>query len=52
MRVIKEMALTEPLVDTVEGSAVLSTAVPILQLDILTCSKEVRVLHMCDDWLV
>lgn len=41
MRVIKEIALTEPLVDQVESKAVCTNAVPILQLDILTCTKAV-----------
>lgn len=42
MKVIKDIALTEPLVDTVESRAVVSNAVPILHLDILTCTKEVQ----------
>ena len=42
MKVIKDTALKEPLVDTVESRAVVSNAVPILQVDILTCTKEVR----------
>jgi hypothetical protein len=41
MRVIKDIAITEPLVDVVESRAVLTNAVPILHLDILTCTKEV-----------
>ena len=41
MSVIKEIAITEPLVDVVEGKAVVSNAVPILNLDLLTCSKVV-----------
>eukprot|EP00622_Pseudochattonella_farcimen_P001971 FR736806.1.p1 GENE.FR736806.1~~FR736806.1.p1 ORF type:complete len:293 (+),score=48.43 FR736806.1:39-881(+) len=40
MSVIKEIAITEPLVDVVEGKAVVSNAVPILNLDLLTCSKD------------
>ena len=40
MSVIKETAITEPLVDVVEGKAVVSNAVPILNLDLLTCNKE------------
>ena len=39
MSVIKEIAMTEPLVDVVEGKAVVSSAVPILSLDLLTCTK-------------
>lgn len=39
MRVIKDIAITEPLVDVVEARSVLSNAVPILRLDILTCTK-------------
>jgi type I protein arginine methyltransferase len=42
MRVIKDIAITEPLVDVVEARSVLSNAVPILRLDILTCTKAVR----------
>lgn len=42
MRVIKDIAITEPLVDIVESRAVLTNAVPILHLDILTCTKEVK----------
>lgn len=41
MKVIKNIALTEPLVDVVEARAVLSNARPILSLDISTCSREV-----------
>jgi protein arginine N-methyltransferase 1 len=37
---IKDIALTEPLVDIVDSRAVLSNAVPILSLDVLTCKKE------------
>lgn len=44
MRVIKDIAITEPLVDVVESRSVLTNAVPILHLDILTCTKEV---HYC-----
>jgi len=40
MSVIKEIAITEPLVDVVEGKAVVSSTAPILSLDLLTCSKE------------
>ena len=40
MRVIKEIALAEPLVDCVEPRAVLTNSVPILTLDILTCTKD------------
>jgi type I protein arginine methyltransferase len=39
---IKDIALTEPLVDIVDSRAVLSNAVPILSLDVLTCKKDVR----------
>jgi hypothetical protein len=42
MRVIKDIAITEPLVDIVESRAVLTNAVPILHLDILTCTKAVH----------
>lgn len=40
MRVIKQIALAEPLVDCVEPRAVLTNSVPILTLDILTCTKD------------
>ena len=40
MSYIKEMALTEPLVDCVDAKAVVSNAVPILAVDILTVTKE------------
>lgn len=40
MSVIKNIAITEPLVDVVEGKAVVSNTVPILSLDLLTCTKE------------
>jgi type I protein arginine methyltransferase len=40
MRVIKDIALQEPLVDTVDARSIISTSVPILNLDVLTCKKE------------
>jgi len=40
MRAIKELALLEPLVDTVEGECVISNAVEILELDLTTCRVE------------
>jgi len=40
MSVIKEIAITEPLVDLVHENAVVTTCEPILALDLLTCSKE------------
>jgi len=40
MKVIKDIALTEPLVDVVDGKAVVSNTTPILSLDLLTCNKE------------
>lgn len=40
MRVIKDIALSEPLVDSVDSKSVLSDAVPILRLDLATCTKE------------
>mmetsp|Transcript_29515 Transcript_29515/g.94775 ORF Transcript_29515/g.94775 Transcript_29515/m.94775 type:complete len:354 (+) Transcript_29515:188-1249(+) len=40
MTAIKDLALLEPLVDTVEGTSVLSNAVPILELDLMTCTVE------------
>ena len=46
MRKIKDIAITEPLVDMVESRAVVSNAVPILSLDVLTCKKEVCILYL------
>ncbi len=43
MSVIKEIALTEPLVDVVEPREVISTSTSILSLDIATCTKAVSV---------
>ena len=40
MSVIKKIAITEPLVDVVDGKAVVSNTVPVLNLDLLTCTKE------------
>ena len=40
MSCIKDIAMTEPLVDTVEGDAVVTNSVPILSLDILTVTKD------------
>lgn len=40
MTPIKEIALSEPVVDVVDGNALVTDAVSILQLDILTCKKE------------
>ncbi|CAM9473115.1 unnamed protein product [Scytosiphon promiscuus] len=40
MSVIKEIALTEPLVDVVEGKAVVSDCQSILSLDLANCKKE------------
>lgn len=37
---IKKIALLEPLVDTVNADHVISTACPILKLDLLTCTKD------------
>eukprot|EP01084_Bolivina_argentea_P026777 49802_1 len=37
---IKEIALMEPLVDAVEGNAVISDCQPLLELNIATCKKE------------
>eukprot|EP01041_Mallomonas_annulata_P008653 gene8653-17851_t len=39
MKVIKDIALSEPLVDSVDSKSVLSDAVPILRLDLATCTK-------------
>jgi len=40
MSSIKELALKEPVVDVVDPKSILSNAVPILDIDILTCTKE------------
>eukprot|EP00531_Pseudo-nitzschia_arenysensis_P007250 CAMPEP_0116145598 /NCGR_PEP_ID=MMETSP0329-20121206/16687_1 /TAXON_ID=697910 /ORGANISM="Pseudo-nitzschia arenysensis, Strain B593" /LENGTH=448 /DNA_ID=CAMNT_0003641231 /DNA_START=42 /DNA_END=1388 /DNA_ORIENTATION=- len=40
MTPIQKIALKEPVVDVVDSKAVVSDAVPILHLDILTCKKE------------
>lgn len=40
MTPIKEVALKEPVVDVVDAKALVTDAVPILHLDILTCTKE------------
>jgi len=40
MGCIKDLALSEPLVDTVDSKQVLTDSVPILSLDITTCTKE------------
>lgn len=40
MTPIQKIALQEPVVDVVDSKAVVSDAVPILHLDILTCRKE------------
>lgn len=40
MSPIKEIALREPVVDVVDAKALVTDSVPILTLDILTCTKE------------
>jgi len=40
MSPIKELAIKEPVVDVVDAKAVLSNCTPILNIDILTCTKE------------
>jgi type I protein arginine methyltransferase len=40
MTPIQEIALREPVVDVVDAKALVTNSVPILQLDILTCTKE------------
>lgn len=40
MRVIKQIALAEPLVDVVESRSVMSDVKPVLSLDILTCTVD------------
>eukprot|EP00565_Helicotheca_tamesis_P007614 CAMPEP_0185732482 /NCGR_PEP_ID=MMETSP1171-20130828/16388_1 /TAXON_ID=374046 /ORGANISM="Helicotheca tamensis, Strain CCMP826" /LENGTH=268 /DNA_ID=CAMNT_0028401983 /DNA_START=86 /DNA_END=892 /DNA_ORIENTATION=- len=40
MSPIKEIAIKEPVVDVVDAKAVISNTVPILNLDLLTCTKE------------
>jgi protein arginine N-methyltransferase 1 len=46
MSVIKNIALTEPLVDTVNPSSIISNAKPILSLDVATCTKAVSVMFV------
>jgi hypothetical protein len=46
MKVIKDIALAEPLVDVVDSKAVMTNATPILSLDITTCTKAVRVFYV------
>lgn len=43
MGVIKDIALGEPLVDVVDGKAVITSSKPILAIDIATCSPGVSV---------
>lgn len=40
MSCIKEIAYTEPLVDVVDGKSVMSSCVPIFNIDLLTCTKD------------
>lgn len=40
MTPLKRTALREPIVDTVEGKALVTNTVPILNLDLLSCKKE------------
>mmetsp|Transcript_17405 Transcript_17405/g.25701 ORF Transcript_17405/g.25701 Transcript_17405/m.25701 type:complete len:366 (+) Transcript_17405:101-1198(+) len=40
MTPIKDVALCEPVVDVVDAKAIVTDAVPIIDLDILTCTKE------------
>lgn len=40
MSPIKEIAITEPVVDVVDSKSIVTDAVPILHIDILTCTKE------------
>jgi len=40
MSPIRQVAIREPVVDVIEAKAVVTNAVPILHLDILTCKKE------------
>ena len=40
MSVIKEIALSEPIVDVVDCNTLMTNAVPILKLYLLTCTKE------------
>mmetsp|Transcript_989 Transcript_989/g.1235 ORF Transcript_989/g.1235 Transcript_989/m.1235 type:complete len:365 (+) Transcript_989:93-1187(+) len=40
MTPIKQIALCEPVVDVVDAKAIVTDAVPIVELDILTCRKE------------
>jgi type I protein arginine methyltransferase len=40
MGAIRDVAMTEPVVDIVDAKAIVTDSVPILHLDILTCTKE------------
>lgn len=40
MSPIKDLAIKEPVVDVVDAKAIVTDSVPILRLDILTCTKE------------
>ena len=40
MTPIKDIAITEPVVDVIDAKAIVTNSVPILRLDILTCKKE------------
>jgi protein arginine N-methyltransferase 1 len=40
MEPLQEIAITEPVVDVVDAKALVTDSVPILTLDILTCTKE------------
>ena len=46
MSCIKEIAYTEPLVDVVDGKSVMSSCVPIFNIDLLACTKDGRQVHV------
>ena len=50
MNCIKDIALTEPLIDTVSADSVISNAKPLLSLDLNTCT--VADLTFCADFKV
>lgn len=52
MSPIKEIALSEPIVDVVDCNTIMTNTVPILKLDLLTCTKENAMVFSSDFILV
>lgn len=52
MSPIKEIALSEPIVDVVDCNTIMTNTVPILKLDLLTCTKENAMMFSSDFVLV